>query len=211
MTLYSSSSSLAKQSQQGFTLIEVLVAIGVFAFLAVVTNALLNTVINTSRFTNERSAEFEKLQRGMLVIERDFMQMQARVPRIQGANNELVITGGEFELESDAFGVGFVRGGWQNPQLRLRRSHLQNVAYRLQENKLERLHTNYVDTIIGEEPKVRVILEGVSDFRVEVANDLKSELEWSDTIAGSELPKAIAIIIDTENFGEIRRVFKVSA
>ena len=100
-------------------------------------------------------------------------------------------------------------GGWQNPQLRLKRSHLQNVAYRLQENRLERLHTNYVDSVIGTEPKVRVLLSEVTRFKVEVLQDVAREFNWSETIVNTQLPAAVAITIETETFGEIRRVFKV--
>ncbi len=198
-----------KTTQQGFTLIEIIIAIAIFALLALGANALLTNVTKSSEISAERETKFEQLQRAMLVIERDFLQMQVRIPRTQGLENNLVITGGEFEFESDAYGVGFVRGGWQNPQLRLKRSTLQNVAYRLQENRLERLHTNYVDAVIGTEPHVRILLDDVSDFQVEVLKEIETEFKWSQSIADVQLPFAIAITITTDTFGEIRREFRV--
>lgn len=197
------------QKSAGFTLLEVIIAIAIFSFLALGANALLVTVIDSNDISSERALELENLQRAMIVMERDFLQMQNRIPRTQGIQNQLVITGGEFDFESDAYGVGFVRGGWQNPQLRLKRSHLQNVAYRLQEGRLERLHTNYVDAVIGTEPKVRVLLQGISDFKVEVLKQVSREFKWSESIEDTELPAAIAITIKTDTYGEIRRVFKV--
>jgi general secretion pathway protein J len=170
---------------------------------------LLTTVTRSSEISAQREANFEQLQRAMLIIERDFLQIQDRVPRTQGLDNNLRISGGEFEFESDAYGIGFVRGGWRNPQLRLKRSSLQNVAYRLQENRLERLHTNYVDAVLGTQPNIRVLLDDVTDFKVEVLREIKAELEWSDTIPDVELPHAIAVIITTEAFGVIRREFRV--
>lgn len=197
------------QKKNGFTLIEVIVAIAIFSILALGANALLVNVTNSNELSQVRAKQLEGLQRAMITMERDFLQMQDRVPRTQGIENELVITGGEFEFESDAYGIGFVRGGWQNPQLRLKRSHLQSVAYRISEGRLERLHTNYVDSVIGTQPKIRVLLEGVTDFRVEVLKEITREFNWSETIVNTELPVAIAVTIDTETFGEIRRVFKV--
>lgn len=201
--------NLRENGEKGFTLIEIIIAIAIFSFIALGANALLSFVTSSNELSDSRAQELEKLQRAMLVMERDFLQMQQRIPRTQGLENELVVTGGEFEFESDAYGIGFVRGGWRNPELRLNRSHLQNVAYRLQENRLERLHTNYVDSVIGTEPKVRVLLSGVNDFKIEVLNELSQELNWSESIENTELPVAISITIDTDAFGEITRVFMV--
>jgi general secretion pathway protein J len=197
------------KNQRGFTLIEIVIAIGIFSLLALAANSVLTNVTKSRDISSAREAKLEQLQRAMLTIERDFLQIQARIPRTQGIENNLVITGGEFEFESDDFGIGFVRGGWRNPQLRLKRSSLQNVAYRLQENRLERLHTNYVDAVIGTEPRVRVFLDDVTEFKVQILREVKRELEWSDTIPDVDLPFAIAIIITTNTFGEIRREFQV--
>lgn len=204
---YPALSSTTKNA--GFTLIEIVVAIAIFSFIALGANALLVFVTNSNEVSQVRAQKLETLQRAMLIMERDFLQMQQRIPRVQGLNNELVMTGGEFEFESDAYGIGFVRGGWRNPELRLNRSHLQNVAYRLQENRLERLHTNYVDSVIGTEPKVRVLLEGVTDFKIAVLKDLTQQLNWTDSIENTELPVAVSVTITTEAFGEIKRIFLV--
>ncbi len=195
--------------EQGFTLIEIVIAIGIFAFLALGANAMLSLVTNTNEISAAREAKFEQLQRAFLIMERDFLQIQERVPRQQGLQNNLVIFGGEFELDSDAYAVGFVRGGWQNPQMRLKRSTLQNVSYRLQENQLQRLHTNFVDAITGTEPKIRVLVDDITDFKVEVLREISTELDWEDNITDVELPVAIAITVVSKTFGEIRREFKV--
>jgi len=200
---------LSSSKSFGFTLIEIIIAIAIFSLLALGANALLVNVTKSNELSSVREGQLEQLQRAMLIMERDFLQIQQRVPRAQGLENNLVITGGEFEFESDAYGIGFVRGGWRNPQLRLKRSSLQNVAYRLQENRLERLHTNYVDATIGTEPKIRVLLDNVSDFKVEILREVKAELKWSETIPDTELPFAIAVIITSDTFGEIRREFMV--
>jgi general secretion pathway protein J len=202
-------SNFTPKNQRAFTLIEIVIAIGIFSLLALAANSVLTNVNTSSAISAKREAKLEQLQRAMLIIERDFLQIQARIPRTQGIENNLIISGGEFEFESDAYGVGFVRGGWRNPQLRLKRSSLQNVAYRVQENRLERLHTNYVDAVIGTEPIVRILLDDVSDFKVEVLREVKTELQWSESIPDTNLPVAIAIIITTDTFGEIRREFQV--
>jgi len=143
----------------GFTLIELIIAVAIFSMIALAANQVLQSVTNSSSLSDTELSELQKLQRAMLVIERDFQQIADRVPRAQGLDNQLILDGGEFEFESDADAIAMVRSGWHNPQLILPRSTLQNVVYRVQEEQLQRLHTNYVDAVIGTEPKVRVLLE----------------------------------------------------
>lgn len=199
-------------SVRGFTLIELIIAVAIFSLIALAANQVLENVTLSSKVSDTELTKLQNLQRAMLVIERDFQQIADRIPRVQGQDNKLIIDGGEFEFESDADGIGFVRSGWHNPQLILPRSSLQNVVYRVQEEQLQRLHTNYVDSVIGTEPKVRVLLENIEDFSVEVLRDLGSddEFEWSETIESTSLPLAIRITIISKDFGQLSRVFQVS-
>ncbi|WP_371194341.1 type II secretion system minor pseudopilin GspJ [Glaciecola sp. SC05] len=197
---------------RGFTLIELIIAVAIFSLIALAANQVLGTVTSSSGVSDRELSNLQNLQRAMLVIERDFQQIADRVPRIQGQENQLIINGGEFEFESDAYGISIVRSGWHNPQLVLPRSSLQNVIYRMQDEQLQRLHTNYVDSVIGTEPKVRVLLEDIEDFTIEVLREVNigDDFEWSETIESTELPKAIQITIVSKHYGQLRRVFQVS-
>ncbi|MFC4698617.1 type II secretion system minor pseudopilin GspJ [Glaciecola siphonariae] len=210
--LVAGAGSRGKAKHAGFTLIELVVAVAIFSFVALAANQVLSNVTSSSEISDAELSNLQSLQRAMLVIERDFQQITDRVPRIQGQENKLVLNGGEFEFESDADGIAMVRSGWHNPQMMLPRSELQNVVYRMQEGQLQRLHTNFVDAVIGTEPKLRVLLDDIEDFQVEVLRTVSSneEFEWSDTIESTELPKAIQITITSTQFGELRRVFQVS-
>lgn len=198
--------------KSGFTLIELIIAVAIFSLVALAANQVLENVTSSSSLSDKELTQLQDLQRAMLVIERDFEQIADRVPRIQGQENKLILDGGEFEFESDADGISMVRSGWHNPQLMLPRSSLQNVIYRIQDEQLQRLHTNYVDSVIGTEPKVRVLLEDIDDFQVEVLREIGSDddFEWSETIESTELPNAIQITIVSKHYGELRRVFQVS-
>jgi hypothetical protein len=59
---------------------------------------------------------------------------------------------------------------------------------------------------------MRVLLNDIEDFRVEVLRDIGNDddFEWSETIESTELPNAIQVTIVSTHFGEIRRVFQVS-
>lgn len=193
----------------GFTLIEILVAMAIFSLIGLASTALLTTVIDDDKASSQRFAELEQLQRAMLTIERDLLQAMPRAVRINGEVNQVVMRGGEDEIGGLADSIGFVHAGWHNPQLMLPRSTLQLVGYRLEENNLIRLYGNYLDNVIGYEPKTKIILEGVSDFQVEflITSTGNDEEEWQESYLGTTLPRAVAITISTEVFGDIRRVF----
>jgi len=196
--------------QSGFTLIEILVAMAIFALIAVGSVTMLTAVSAQNDLSDERMQALQTMQRAMLIIERDFLQMVPRKTRVEGEVSDILVFAGEFEFESESDGIGFVRSGWHNPQLTLRRSTLQSVAYRTQNKELQRLYSTYVDNVIGFEPKVRVLLNGIESVSFEYLDKFdKKTFEWIAAKPVEELPIAVAIIIKSEVYGEIRREFKV--
>lgn len=198
-------------NQRGFTLLEILIAMAIFTLIGLASTSLLTTVIDSNELSQSRFEKLQQLQRAMLTMERDILQAVARPVRIEGQKTEVVFSGGMSD-ESDTDAIAFVRGGWDNPQMMLPRSTLQYVAYRQKEGKLERLYGNYVDNVIGHEPKVRELLAGVSEFNVEFLTALRTgnnrdDNGWVDSYQGTSLPVAVAIEFTSEDFGFIRREF----
>ena len=206
--------------QRGFTLLEILIAMAIFALIGLASTGVLTSVIDSNEISEQRFDRLQALQRAMLTIERDLLQAIERPIRRDGQQTQVVMAGGQTD-DSDADGIGFVRGGWQNPQMLLPRSTQQMVVYRLRENTLERVYTNYVDNVIGYEPKVRPLLTEVSDLNIEflvdtdeedssafsLSEDEGSSASWNESYQGAVLPKAVAIEIETRDFGRIRREF----
>lgn len=204
----------AQRHQQGFTLLEILIAMAIFTLIGLASTGLLTTVIDSNELSETRFNKLQALQRAMITIERDIQQAVPRPIRVEGEMQEVAMAGGE-TAESDDDGIGFVRSGWHNPQLMLPRSTLQYVAYRLREEKLERLYSNYLDNVIGHEPKVRPLLENIESFKVEFiapSNNSEEGLKedkWSDSYKGTALPRAVAVEFVSKDFGLIRREFAI--
>lgn len=193
--------------QKGFTLLEVLIAISIFAIISLASFSLFDTVITSEEKSTIRLNNMNDIQRAFLLIERDFLQISRRSVRMDGDEplKDFIHTDSN-AFESTSQAIGFVRGGWSNPGLLLPRGDMQSVAYQVNEETLERVHFNFVDATLGEEPKVRKLLTGINDISFEFYNGK----QWSETYEGSDLPLAIAVELDTKEFGLIKRKFLVA-
>lgn len=192
---------------QGFTLLEVLIAISIFSVVSLAGFTIFDTVLRGDESSKIRTERQNELQRGFLLIERDFSQIAKRTLRVNGeAPQENFLQTAEDDFLGNDQALAFVRYGWTNPNLLLPRSEMQSVAYRLNEKTVERLHFNFVDAVVGQEPKIRALLTDVDSLTFEFYDGKKWQKKWS----GNTLPLAIAIEVDTLDFGLIRRQFLVA-
>ncbi len=192
---------------QGFTLLEVLIAIAIFSVVSLASFTIFDTVLRGDESSKLRSDRQNELQRAFFLIERDVMQIAKRSLRINGeAPTNVFIQTADDSFLADNQAMAFVRNGWTNPGLLLPRSDMQSVAYRLEDNTLERLHYNFVDAVVGQEPKIRPLINNVSELSFEFYDGQKWQEKWS----GNTLPLAVAIEIETDDFGFLRRQFLVA-
>lgn len=197
------------QNKKGFTLLEVLVAIAIFAALSLSAYEVLNGVLRSSEISKEHDQSLTKLQRAMLIIEQDFSQITYRVSRDGDLDSEelKVLSAGASLFDSEDQGIEFTRLGWANPFNLLPRSDLLKVRYRLKEGQLQRLYFLYPDTQAREEPQVQVLLEDIEKLGFRFWDG-----EWkSQWTSAEQLPKGIEINFTSKHYAEIRRVFLVSA
>ncbi|MCM2680888.1 type II secretion system minor pseudopilin GspJ [Echinimonas agarilytica] len=190
---------------QGFTLLEILVAVAIFALLGVAALSTLTTVQKADQSSMRHSEKLELLQRAYWTMERDFLQVAVRQNRLDGNEPSTYIFRAEENLmESEGQGVAFTRHGWTNPFHLLPRGNVQGVVYRLREGNLERLHTLYPDVAGGTEPKIRVLLENIESVKYKFYRGTTWQNNWT---VEREVPKAIEVTLESDAFGEIRWVF----
>ena len=190
----------------GFTLLEMLVAIGIFAMLGLATNAVLQTVLKDDEVTRDFSTQLRYLQQGFGTIERDMGQMVARTFRTAaGGHSDIVLQVGNNLLDSDAQALVFYRIGWLNPGGMLPRGNIQSLAYVLQDDKLQRWYYPYPDPQIGSEPIKTVLIDKVRS--VKYAFFVDGKWKQADQYQFTSLPTAIAIEVELDDRGTIMRKF----
>lgn len=189
----------------GFTLIEILVAIAIFAVLSLAAYEILQGVLRSGEISKEHDKNLIEIQRGMLFIERDFQQMVARTSRTSGVDDEKlqVLYAGKGILDSEYQGIEFNRVGWINPLNLLPRSNVLRVGYRVQNGQLQRLYYLHPDIMSGQEQQQQILLNDVENltFRFWDGDWVNT---WTSTTA---IPQGIEINITSKHYGELRRVF----
>lgn len=187
---------------RGFTFIEVLVAVAVFAVLALSSALIFAQMSDASRISETRHQRLSELQFAFLVIDRDVRQMVARPIRALPEESRRFYVSNRGDLiDSDMGGLAFVRAGWTNPGMMLPRSELQPVVYRVREGVLQRLHRPFVDDTSGEQ-SMQNLLYGVQDFEVLFLHRGDSLERWQRQ---DELPDIVLLRIELEDFGLVER------
>ena len=144
--------------QNGFTLLELLVAIAVFAVLGVMSVGALTSVLRADDGIRAQQQRLAELQFAVGLIERDLSQAVLRPVRDAFGDPVAAVNARRGSLS-------FTRGGRPNP-MGLKRSNLERVTYRRQGNALTRTGSPVLDAAPGEEPESTRLLDNVEDLRV---------------------------------------------
>ena len=195
-----------RNKQKGFTLIEVLLSLMIFAMLGMAIYSVLSNTIQGHETVQSQNSTLTQLQRTFTMMESDVVQMSQRQIRIDGEQPiKVFFRSGEYMFDSQSIGFGLVRDGWTNPGMVLPRSELQPVAYRIFENKLQRLYFNFVDNELGAEPRIQDLMTGVTAMQIKYF----AKGEWFDNLTEDRIPQLIKVGLETDVYGLVERTFPV--
>jgi general secretion pathway protein J len=203
---------MTPSSDKGFTLLELLVAVAIFALLGVGSYRLLATTIDTRDAAQKHDAALMQLQKAMTTLNRDISQAIGRPVRNEYGDAVAAVI-----LKNNS--LDLTRTGWPNP-LQQARSQLQRIHYELNaKGELVRLSWSQLDRERGAKPQQSILLKNIDTMQIKVYS-INGGLvqEWpafqsqsvNNTASLSELPRAIEIVINVKPWGEIRRYFRLS-
>jgi general secretion pathway protein J len=188
---------------RGFTLLEMIVAVAIFAVMAGIAYGGLNQTIKTGSQVGESNQRLSELQFALSYFSRDWLQVSPRKIRNQYGDEE-----GNIVVADNS--VSFTRSGWSN-LLQLKRSNLQRVQYLLIEKNLVRRHWLSLDQGIGEEPFDSVLLHNVNSFEIILIDASEKAIEtWPNAVGGNaDKPIALKIGLKMAQLGEIWRYLEI--
>ncbi|MGB3873586.1 MAG: type II secretion system minor pseudopilin GspJ [Stenotrophomonas sp.] len=189
---------------RGFTLVEVMIALLVFAMLAAAGVGILAWTAGQHDVVRARLDRLGQLQRAHGLLKADLAQVAPRRVRRAdgGAERAVFVASPPGDTRQPLF--AFVRRGHENPDAEPRAS-LQYVEYRVLEDRLERSARPMLDGTAADTP--RVLLDGVESVRAHYYE----RGAWSDGWGGGTetLPRAVMLELRLRDFGQVRNVFLV--
>ena len=102
---------LASRRSAGFTLVEVLIALAITAFVSTIAYTSLSTVLAGVESTRQVSNRTYEVNRAWMIISRDLRQFVNRPIRDEFGEREPAMMGGP----AARFALSFTRSGWHNP------------------------------------------------------------------------------------------------
>jgi general secretion pathway protein J len=207
------SRSTGHRNHAGFTLLELLVAMGIFAVIGAMALGGLNAVVDQTTIAREQMDRLNRLQRAIRLMSGDFNSLVPRYVRDElGTADE-----GPLLADGRLFGVELrlTRGSWPNPAGLPHRGTLQRVQYRLDDDKLIREYWPVVDHVLGQEPRSEELLSGVNEFKLlYLDNQDEWQTQWppaqNATTVASQRPRAVRILLDLQDWGPVERLLEVA-
>ena len=123
----------------GFTLVEMLIALAIFGMLTAAGVALLTLTVRTQETSERLLGELGEVRRTGALLTADLAQAAPRIHRDRDGRPQPAFAGGDGD---EPMLLAFVRRGWDDGE---RRAALQRVEYRLRDGRLERLRFAAVD------------------------------------------------------------------
>lgn len=172
-----------RNSEAGFTLVEMLVAMLIFAMLAVAGVGLLQASVDTQAAIDNRLDGNDAQERVAALFTADLGQAIVRPQVGVGENRQLSFSGTPSSLS-------LVRGGWANPDS-LPRSSLQRVEWTGSQTNVSRVAHLFLD---GSDPGQPAIIQ--RDIETFTLRYRRADGSWTESFSSTEreqLPVAVEL------------------
>lgn len=190
----------------GYTLLEIMIALAVFAILSTITASAMYQAFDTRARVNVQANRLNEVQLALILIARDTEQILERAVR-----------GDEMRMFPPFVGqknyIEFTRGGLVNPNEMELRSTLQRVAYKCDGDKLVRRSWDALDTTNRNRYLDKTILEHLDGCKFSyLASNRQILPEWREYAVQQNqkketLPIAIQVTLTIPSMGNTSLLF----
>jgi general secretion pathway protein J len=186
----------------GFTLVEMLIALAIFGMITAAGVVLLGLTVRTQETSDRLLDETGAVRRTGALLTADLAQATPRISRDGDGRARPAFAGG---TGGEALLLGFVRRGGDEEAAG--RASLERVEYRLRAGRLERWRDSAVD---GGGPAVAApLLDDVRQVRLRYRDrEGNWRVRWDPTDA-AQLPVAVELVTVSAAQGTVRQLFLV--
>ena len=171
-----------RRTRAGFTLLEMLVAIAIFASLALMAQQVTNGVTRVNSAVADHDQKLNLMQQTMSFLTHDLTQMMPRPVRGDQGQREPALLAGAGVLASESEGMRFVR---------------------IHDGYLERLAWPLTDAAGSVKPTMQKLIPADS-LRLQFYDGTRWQESWSSVQA---IPVAVRMTLHSPQWGEIERIW----
>ncbi|MBY0545454.1 MAG: type II secretion system minor pseudopilin GspJ [Gammaproteobacteria bacterium] len=190
---------------KGFTLVEILLALFIFAIMATIATVALRRIFFDKKVLDQHQTAMNQLQLATAMMRLDISQMIDRPVRSKSGQLNAAVTG-------TAHTITFTRTGNVNPLGSLNISNLQRVTYECT-STITRGTWDVLDLATATKSVSRVLLKHIKDSQIFYYDDkLKRYTQWPSSVGDTQssnkntknpLPRAVEIVFTDESFGAV--------
>lgn len=205
------------ESQNGFTLLEIMVALFIFAIVTTISLIGMKNVIETQQIIETHVANMNEMQLAMIIMQRDFSQVIDRTITDQNNQQQHSLMGNNNYIE-------FTRSGYINPMASSDRSEMQRVAYFVKNNQLIRMSWAELDRTQNTPAIQKVLIDNVYNLHftyLDYQGVFHDQWPLSSSVVPSTqnsqvsqqqlptLPRAVDVLFSFTKSGQLERFFVI--
>ncbi|MCX7120186.1 MAG: type II secretion system minor pseudopilin GspJ [Gammaproteobacteria bacterium] len=196
--------SFSRKINNGFTLIEMLIAMFIFAIVGILAAMSLHSIIHAHEKLKKTDQQLFQLQMTMTLLRRDISAVINR--KVRNDNGDA----------SPAF---FASGATDITFTRTAPLNMRRVGYVLQNNNFLRLTWSSLDQAPGAKPESQIMVRDVKSIDWQFIDDKNNALTiWPPSVGSniqienqSKLPKVVLMVMTLKNNEVIQGVFPIPA
>ncbi len=187
----------------GFTLLEILIALFIFSMISLMLTTALRSVMDAQSETTLKAERLNRLQFALLMLSRDVEQIVNR-PILNAKGNE------EAALIGTPQALIFTHTGFANPTGELLRSSLSRTGFVLSDGTLSRLTWLALDQAPNATAHRRLLLSNVTGHFEYLDQEGRFHEAWPvDEKKDQPLPKAVKIKLTITRWGSIDQLYVI--
>lgn len=194
----------------GFTLIEILVALFVFAIMGVLAAMSLHSMMRVHHHLKKVDQQITALQMTMTLLRRDMTNVIDRTSQNSGGEVNPPFFASDREMM-------FTRTGLSNPLNMAQQSNMERVGYLFSHHQLIRLTWTTLDTQFPKQPAEQILLRHIKSLQWQfLSSDGKIFSTWPPSTISTQqttptLPRVVLMVMYLNHSGVVQGVFPVPA